>query len=107
MPKIAANLTTLFTDVPLLERFARAKAAGFRYVEVLFPYDADDDTLAPQALVCGVEIGVDDAFTHRLDVRQQRMFHQPTSCCQPQRKAEFISCIHLTRSRELDRISGR
>jgi len=56
MPKIAANLTTLFTDVPLLERFARAKAAGFRYVEVLFPYDADVAAVAEQARANGLRI---------------------------------------------------
>lgn len=32
----AANLSMLFTDAPLLERFARARAAGFRAVEVQF-----------------------------------------------------------------------
>lgn len=39
MPKIAANLSMLFTELPFLERFAAAKAAGFKYVEFLFPYD--------------------------------------------------------------------
>lgn len=39
MPKFAANLSFLFTDVPFAERFARAAAAGFRGVEYLFPYD--------------------------------------------------------------------
>jgi hydroxypyruvate isomerase len=39
MPKLAANLTMLFTDVPFLDRFAAAKQAGFTYVEFLFPYD--------------------------------------------------------------------
>lgn len=39
MPKIAANLTMLFTEVPFLERFAAAKQAGFKYVEFLHPYD--------------------------------------------------------------------
>jgi len=41
MPKIAANLTMLYTDSPALERFARARASGFHYVEFLFPYDYD------------------------------------------------------------------
>ena len=40
MPKLAANLTMLFTDVPFLDRFAAAKQAGFKYVEFLFPYEA-------------------------------------------------------------------
>jgi hydroxypyruvate isomerase len=39
MPRFAANLTVLFTEVPFLERFAEAAHAGFRGVECLFPYD--------------------------------------------------------------------
>jgi len=39
MPHFAANLTFLFKEVPFLERFAEAKAAGFETVEILFPYD--------------------------------------------------------------------
>jgi hydroxypyruvate isomerase len=38
MPKFAANLTMLFTEVPFLDRFARARQAGFEFVEYLFPY---------------------------------------------------------------------
>ena len=38
MPKFAANLTMLFTEVPFLDRFERAAAAGFDAVEFLFPY---------------------------------------------------------------------
>ena len=39
MPKVAANLTMLFTDLPFLQRFAAARQAGFTLVEFLFPYD--------------------------------------------------------------------
>ncbi len=39
MPRFCANLTMLFTEHPLLERFGAAKAAGFDTVEILFPYD--------------------------------------------------------------------
>ncbi|MFI4926442.1 MAG: hydroxypyruvate isomerase [Burkholderiales bacterium] len=38
MPRFAANLTMLFTEVPFLERFERAARAGFTAVEFLFPY---------------------------------------------------------------------
>ena len=38
MPRFAANLTWLFTELPLPERFAAAAAAGFRAVEILDPY---------------------------------------------------------------------
>jgi hydroxypyruvate isomerase len=39
MPKFAANLSFLFTEVPFPERFGRAARAGFKGVEYLFPYD--------------------------------------------------------------------
>ena len=44
MPRFAANLTMLFTEVPFLDRFERAAQAGFKAVEFLFPYAfaADD-----------------------------------------------------------------
>ena len=38
MPRFAANLTMLFTEVPFLDRFERAAQAGFKAVEFLFPY---------------------------------------------------------------------
>jgi hydroxypyruvate isomerase len=38
MPKFAANLSMLFTEVPFLERFAAARAAGFAAVECQTPY---------------------------------------------------------------------
>jgi hydroxypyruvate isomerase len=39
MPRFAANLTMMFTEVPFLDRFAAAAEAGFTAVEFLFPYD--------------------------------------------------------------------
>lgn len=39
MPRWCANLSWLFTEYPMLERFAAARQAGFTAVEVLFPYD--------------------------------------------------------------------
>lgn len=39
MPKLAANLTMLFTEYPLADRIGRAAANGFGGVEVLFPYE--------------------------------------------------------------------
>lgn len=45
MPRFAANLSMLFTDVDFVERFARAAAAGFQGVEYLFPYAWGKDLL--------------------------------------------------------------
>lgn len=39
MPRLAANLTMLFNEVPFLDRFDAAAKAGFTAVEFLFPYD--------------------------------------------------------------------
>jgi hydroxypyruvate isomerase len=46
VPKFAANLSMLFTELPFLERFHAAKAAGFEGVEFLFPYDYERSDLA-------------------------------------------------------------
>lgn len=39
MTKLAVNLSMIFTEVPLLERFALARAHGFKHVEIQFPYE--------------------------------------------------------------------
>ena len=39
MPRFAANLGYLFTERPLLERVDAAAAAGFKAIELQFPYD--------------------------------------------------------------------
>lgn len=45
MPKFTANLSMLFTEAPMLERFERAARAGFRAVEMQFPYDTPAEQL--------------------------------------------------------------
>jgi len=45
MPRFAANLSMLFTEVDFPERFAMARAAGFVGVEYLFPYAYPKDLL--------------------------------------------------------------
>ena len=39
MPRLAANLSMMFNEVPFLDRFAAARKAGFDGVEFLFPYE--------------------------------------------------------------------
>jgi len=39
MPRFAANLSMMYTEVPFLERFGACAADGFRAVEFLFPYE--------------------------------------------------------------------
>ncbi len=39
MSRVAVNLSTVFTEVPFLERFKKAKECGFSIVECQFPYE--------------------------------------------------------------------
>ena len=50
MLRFAANLSMLFTEAPLLERFDRAARAGFTAVEIQFPYEVPVEQLQ-QALL--------------------------------------------------------
>lgn len=55
MPRFAANLTMLFTELPMLDRFAAAAAAGFRGAEILFPYDIPPRDLSRAAISAGLD----------------------------------------------------
>jgi len=46
MLKIAANISMLFPEIPLLERFQAARAAGFDGVEMQFPHTESARVLA-------------------------------------------------------------
>jgi hydroxypyruvate isomerase len=56
MPKLAANLSTLFIERDFLDRFAAARAAGFRYVEYQFPYAYPAPAIARRAQEAGVQV---------------------------------------------------
>ena len=45
MPKFSANLTFLYTDLPLLDRFAAARKSGFEAVEYMSPYEESKSDL--------------------------------------------------------------
>ncbi len=46
MPRLAANITYLFTEHPFLDRFAAATDHGFRAVEILVPYEHSPEDAA-------------------------------------------------------------
>jgi hydroxypyruvate isomerase len=56
MVRYAANLTMLYNEVPFLERFERAAAAGFRAVEFLFAHNVDQDGVARELRAHGLEL---------------------------------------------------
>jgi len=55
MPRLAANLSLLFTELPFADRFAAAARAGFRGVEYQFPYAWPKEAVAAQVQSAGVE----------------------------------------------------
>ena len=55
MPRLAANLSMMFTEYPFEARFEAAARAGFRAVEFLFPYDWPSTQVALWLAGAGVE----------------------------------------------------
>jgi hydroxypyruvate isomerase len=83
MPNFCANLSMLFNEVNFLERFERARAAGFTAVEFMSPYEWDKKVLAAKLEECHLK---------------QVMFNLPAGnwtlgergiACLPDRIAEF------------------
>ncbi len=48
MPNFSANLSLLFKEYPLIDRFSVAKAAGFDAVEIQFPYELTIEQIQQQ-----------------------------------------------------------
>src|SRR3712207_543882 len=54
MPKFAANLSMLHTELSFLDRFAAAAGAGFTGVEYLFPYAFPKEQVVEKLLASGL-----------------------------------------------------
>ncbi len=83
MPKFAANLTMMFTDLPFLSRFAAAAEAGFDAVEFLFPYEFDKGELASLLAASGLRL-----VLHNLPAGDWARGERGIAC-HPGRVAEF------------------
>jgi hydroxypyruvate isomerase len=84
MPRIAANLSLLFPQLPFAERFAAAAKAGFRYVEYQFPYAfGSAREIADRARAAGVEV-----VLHNLPAGDAAKGDRGIAC-QPERMNEF------------------
>ncbi|HUQ74007.1 MAG TPA: 2-oxo-tetronate isomerase [Burkholderiales bacterium] len=83
MPKLAANLSMLFPQLDFLERFAAARAAGFRYVEYQFPYTYPAEELGRRARAAGVEV-----VLHNLPAGDAGRGERGIACL-PGRETEF------------------
>jgi hydroxypyruvate isomerase len=56
MPRFAANLSFLFTDLPFLDRFEAAGRAGFKGVEFMFPYAVPADEIRARLDATGLTL---------------------------------------------------
>ncbi|OWU86292.1 hydroxypyruvate isomerase [Oceanicola sp. 22II-s10i] len=56
MPKFAANISFLFTDLPLVDRIYAAREHGFSGVEILFPYDDPVPEITRALTICGLPL---------------------------------------------------
>jgi hydroxypyruvate isomerase len=87
MPKFAANLSMMFTEVEFLQRFERAAAAGFKAVEFQFPYAWPAAQLAGQARRHGLEV-----VLHNLPAGNFAAGDRGLACI-PGREAEFQESV--------------
>lgn len=58
MPRFAANVSMLFTEVSFLDRFQAARDAGFEAVEFLFPYEHDAADIASALKQAGLTLAL-------------------------------------------------
>ncbi|MCW5649437.1 MAG: hydroxypyruvate isomerase [Ramlibacter sp.] len=83
MPQFAANLSMLFTELPFMQRFAAARAAGFDAVEYLFPYVWPRDELAAALQANGLRQVLHNLPAGDWDAGERGI------ACHPDRVAEF------------------
>lgn len=97
MPRFAANLSLLYTELPFLDRFAAAAADGFEAVEFLFPYAWPADELAARLRDHGLQQVLFNAPPGDWDGGERGL------ACLPGREAEFAAGIDraLTYARAL------
>ena len=83
MPRFAANLSMLFTEVPFLDRFERAAQAGFEAVEFLFPYAHTVEEIKERLDATGLKIVLHNLPAGDWDAGERGI------ACDPARVAEF------------------
>jgi len=83
MPKFAANLTMLFTELPFMQRFEAAARAGFEAVEYLFPYPFAQEELTAALKANGLRQVLHNLPAGDWDAGERGI------ACHPDRVAEF------------------
>ena len=89
MPRFAANLSLLFNELPFLDRFAAARAAGFDAVEFQFPYAFEAEQIAARLQRYDLEL-----VLHNLPPGDWAAGERGLAC-DPRRSAEFEDGVGL------------
>ena len=89
MPKFAANLSLLYTELPFLDRFAAAARDGFKGVECLFPYEYRAEVLRDTLATHGLQLVLINAPPGDWAAGDRGM------ACIPGRELEFSRSITL------------
>jgi hydroxypyruvate isomerase len=87
MIRVAANVSLLFTELPLPQRFAAARAAGFRAVELQFPYGHALEELQDALQASGLPL-----VLHNLPGGDAARGERGLACL-PGRQAEFRESV--------------
>lgn len=87
MPRLAANLTMLFNELPFLERFEAAARAGFKHVEFLFPYAWPASQIRSELEKNGLELVLFNLAAGNWDAGERGLV------CLPDRIAEFQNSV--------------
>jgi hydroxypyruvate isomerase len=101
--KISANLSLLFKEMPLLERFAAARRAGFDAIEIQSPYGESCSVLRRAATDAGLPVVLINAptipntypsgFAARPEMRDE--FRAQLPLVSEYADALQVSCIHV------------
>ncbi len=87
MPKFAANLSLMFTEVPFLDRFAAARGNGFAAVEFLFPYAYPVQDIGARLARHGLTLALHNVPAGDWDAGERGM------ACDPDRVAQFQDSV--------------
>ncbi len=89
MPKFAANLSLMFTELDFLDRFAAARANGFEAVEFLFPYAWPAASIAERLQASGLKLVLHNLPPGDWAAGERGM------ACDPARVGEFQDSVAL------------
>ena len=108
MPKLAANLSMLFTEEAFMDRFDAAAKAGFKGVEFLFPYAFDLEQIAERLESNGLEMVLHNLPAGNWEAGERGI------ACHPDRVGEFqegvgkaIEAAKILGARQLNCLSGK